>query len=172
VGQEKGIDPYLLAAVASRESRFGTALDSSGRGDNGRGHGIMQIDIGSFPTWIATHDWRDPLTNIRKGADVLLGKLKELSGTGSFGGGLSRPGGVYIGPSAASRRGISPGWYPDPRPLTGEQLIRGAIAAYNTGAYNVTMSVAAGLDPDWTTTGADYQRDVIARANGFASGVA
>jgi LysM repeat protein len=42
--------PALLAAIASRESRGGAALDSRGFGDHGRGFGIMQVDIGNpFP---------------------------------------------------------------------------------------------------------------------------
>ncbi|RJS19990.1 hypothetical protein DRW03_19620 [Corallococcus sp. H22C18031201] len=38
------LPPALLAAIASRESRAGAALDRSGRGDNGNGFGLMQVD--------------------------------------------------------------------------------------------------------------------------------
>ena len=42
--------PALLAAIASRESRGGAALDSRGFGDHGRGFGLMQVDVGNpFP---------------------------------------------------------------------------------------------------------------------------
>ena len=40
-----GLPPALLAAIASRESRAGAALDSNGRGDGGNGFGLMQIDF-------------------------------------------------------------------------------------------------------------------------------
>ncbi|HEX8697274.1 MAG TPA: peptidoglycan-binding protein [Myxococcaceae bacterium] len=40
-----GLPPALLAAIASRESRAGAALDRNGRGDGGNGFGLMQIDF-------------------------------------------------------------------------------------------------------------------------------
>jgi peptidoglycan hydrolase-like protein with peptidoglycan-binding domain len=40
-----GLPPALLAAIASRESRAGAALDSRGRGDGGNGFGLMQVDF-------------------------------------------------------------------------------------------------------------------------------
>jgi hypothetical protein len=44
VAAEYGLPPALLAAVASRESRGGAALDSTGHGDHGNGFGLMQVD--------------------------------------------------------------------------------------------------------------------------------
>ncbi len=44
VGAQHGIDPAILAGVASRESRGGSALDRNGRGDGGNGFGLMQVD--------------------------------------------------------------------------------------------------------------------------------
>ena len=44
VGAQHGIDPAILAGIASRESRGGSALDLNGSGDNGNGHGLMQVD--------------------------------------------------------------------------------------------------------------------------------
>jgi len=38
------VPPALLAAIASRESRAGSALDSRGFGDHGNGFGLMQVD--------------------------------------------------------------------------------------------------------------------------------
>jgi peptidoglycan hydrolase-like protein with peptidoglycan-binding domain len=43
-GKKHGVPPALLAAIASRESRGGAALDSQGRGDGGNGFGLMQVD--------------------------------------------------------------------------------------------------------------------------------
>lgn len=39
-----GLPPALLAALASRESRGGAALDQRGEGDHGHGFGLMQVD--------------------------------------------------------------------------------------------------------------------------------
>lgn len=44
VGAETGLPPALLAAIASRESRGGAALDRNGYGDHGNGFGLMQVD--------------------------------------------------------------------------------------------------------------------------------
>lgn len=44
VGEATGLPPALLAAIASRESRGGTALDRNGYGDHGNGFGLMQVD--------------------------------------------------------------------------------------------------------------------------------
>jgi peptidoglycan hydrolase-like protein with peptidoglycan-binding domain len=43
-GKKYGLPPALLAAIASRESRGGAALDSHGFGDHGNGYGLMQVD--------------------------------------------------------------------------------------------------------------------------------
>jgi len=42
--KQYGLPPAVLAAIASRESRAGAALDSNGLGDNGNGFGLMQVD--------------------------------------------------------------------------------------------------------------------------------
>src|SRR3972149_2829488 len=47
VSSETGMDPFILAAIGERESRWGNALHPrgpAGTGDNGYGHGLMQID--------------------------------------------------------------------------------------------------------------------------------
>lgn len=41
--------------------------------------------------------------------------------------------------------------------------MKAIAAAYNTGEGNVVRSIHAGADPDHTTTGADYGKDVLAR---------
>jgi peptidoglycan hydrolase-like protein with peptidoglycan-binding domain len=43
-GKKYNLPPALLAAIASRESRGGAALDSRGYGDHGNGFGLMQVD--------------------------------------------------------------------------------------------------------------------------------
>ncbi|XP_060947438.1 lysozyme g-like [Limanda limanda] len=44
VGQRNGVDPALIAAIISRESRAGNALQN-GWGDFGNAWGLMQVDV-------------------------------------------------------------------------------------------------------------------------------
>jgi hypothetical protein len=165
VAREEGLDPFLLYAIGARESGWGIYLtppNPSGKGDGGRGHGIMQIDSGSFGPWLASNPWWDPYVNVKKGAQVWKAKRDFLAGQSQVRG-LTTPGYVHLGATAASRRGVAPGAYRDPRPLSGDALIRAATAAYNTGEGNVLASVAVGLPPDATTTGRDYAADVTSR---------
>jgi hypothetical protein len=78
-GEAHGINPFLLAAIAERESNYGAALDSEQKGDSGHGHGIMQIDDGTWNTWLIANAWRDPDVNIGKAADILADDLKAIS---------------------------------------------------------------------------------------------
>lgn len=85
VASETGVDPFLIAAVGQRESRWGQALDSSGTGDYGHGHGIMQIDDRTWGSWIASNDWLDPYVNVSKGAEILAANLAYFEGKGLTG---------------------------------------------------------------------------------------
>lgn len=78
---EWGLDPLLLAAICDRESLGGNALDpkgAAGVGDKGHGRGLMQIDDRAHSAWLKQFEWRDALTNIRKGAEVLAGDLQRF----------------------------------------------------------------------------------------------
>lgn len=102
------LEPYLLAAVCSRESDFGRALDASGTGDQqsrdagairhgvptrlvstqpplvmpldglGWGRGLMQLDWAAHPELWRTDTWREPSWNIHRGAHVLWSALEDL----------------------------------------------------------------------------------------------
>jgi type VI secretion system VgrG family protein len=48
LGKKHGVPPALILGLMSRESDFGAALDSHGRGDGGRGYGILQVDVGTI----------------------------------------------------------------------------------------------------------------------------
>ncbi len=166
VAREESFDPFLLFALGDRESRWGELLSPrgpAGTGDAGHGHGLMQIDDRSFASWLAANDWTDPLTNVRKGVQIWKQKMAFFQ-TDVPVAGLTDGVTVTIGTKSASKRNISPGQYPDPRPLQGDPLIAAATAAYNTGEGNVLMNLAAGLSPDATTTGGDYAGDVAGRA--------
>ncbi|OJH39383.1 hypothetical protein BON30_17890 [Cystobacter ferrugineus] len=49
LGGKYHLPPALLAAIASRESRGGSALSAEGWGDNHNGFGLMQVDKNSHP---------------------------------------------------------------------------------------------------------------------------
>jgi hypothetical protein len=166
VSREEGVDPFLIYGLGDRESRWGTALDADGRGDNGHGHGIMQIDDRSFGPWLAANNWRDPYTNVKQGARILRAKLAFFTGRSKVQGYTD---GTYVTiDKSAPRLGVTPGKYPDPRPLSGSALWEAGIAAYNTGEGNVIMNLAAGKPAELGTTGGNYVTNVIARANAVA----
>ncbi len=172
VAREQNVDPFLIVAIGERESGWGTMLSPrgpAGKGDAGHGHGIMQIDDRSWGSWLASNPWWDPYTNVTKGVQIFKGNLSFFSGQGSVPG-LASGGRVTLGQTAAARRGVPAGAYPDPRPLAGDPLVRAALAAYNTGPGNALASIAAGKDPDLTTSGSlrslgagDYSTDVVRR---------
>jgi soluble lytic murein transglycosylase-like protein len=116
VAEETGVDPFVIAAIGQRESRWGLALnppDPSGTGDNGHGHGIMQIDDRTWGSWLASNDWTDPYTNIRKGAEIMGQNLDYFAGKGLAGNELiaAAAAGYNHGPGAVWRNiqaGISP----------------------------------------------------------------
>lgn len=188
--QATHISPILLAAIASRESNIGKSLtgdtgDLVPRSNRypatlpvttlatgkvmpadglGWGRGIMQIDYAAHYGWVREVDWRNPLVNIGYGASVLDDCLRYLAATPKEG----RK--VHISAAAAKWRGATAAEFTlkDPRPLRGTQLVRSAIASYNTGAGNVLKSVAMGLDPDVTTAHKNYSADVLRRASALS----
>lgn len=150
-----GLAPSLLAAIGSRESRWGLALVPKGPGGTGDhvprsylrphrpqpmpadglgfGRGLMQIDYDSH-IFARTGPWQDPLENVRYGASVLVESKALLR-----------------------KRTL----------LTGRGLLRGALAAYNCGPGNVMRALRQGADVDFYTAGRDYARDVLNRAGFF-----
>lgn len=130
-------EPALLAAILTRET---SALSvwceppPVGKlGDNGFGHGPMQIDKRSFPEWCS--QWSSGKLTVRdgilKGAEVLAMKQKAI--------GRLLP------------------------QLTGEEALKAAVAAYNCGEGNVKKAVKAGKPVDAYTARGDYAEDVFIR---------
>lgn len=137
--------PSVVAAIISRET---AALDMyclpppiGKLGDEGHGHGPMQVDNRSFPDWCV--DWASgrteltPEDGILKGCEVLASKVGNV-------------------------QKLIPGL-----PVT--QLLQAAIAAYNCGAGSVRAALAKGQNIDARTTGQNYSADVLERAAYFAS---
>jgi hypothetical protein len=84
-----GVDPYTLAAIIDRESFGGELLapkGAAGKGDNGHGHGLAQIDDrthgkfldATFPD--GTRLWQDPAFNLLYGARLLWANLRATEG--------------------------------------------------------------------------------------------
>lgn len=131
VAQDIGLPAALLAAIASRESRCGAALDANGYGDNGNAYGIMQID-GRYHI-IDSRDGPNGLEHILQASKILATNLEGLR-----------------------FRRLKVDW-PD------WALLKGAVAAYNSGILNVQTIEHM----DIGTTGNDYGSDVIARAQHY-----
>ncbi len=83
VANKERVDPFILAAMMSRESRFGYALDpanASGKGDHKRGHGLFQIDKGSHAPWLNSNKWEDPVVNATKATKILRESFEFFAG--------------------------------------------------------------------------------------------
>jgi len=83
-GQVYNIPFEVIAGIMCRETEGGLSkfLDipgPEGRGDNGHGHGLMQIDDRWWPHFISTGKWADAEENIRFGTYVLYLKLGFFS---------------------------------------------------------------------------------------------
>ncbi|XP_041822336.1 lysozyme g-like isoform X1 [Chelmon rostratus] len=138
VGARYNIDPALIAAIISRESRAGNAL-TDGWGDYSpkRGAwnawGLMQVDVnpeGGNHTPVGEWDSEDHLCQATK---ILVDFIKLIQSKPEFSG------------------------------LSKEKQLKGGIAAYNAGDRKVHSY--EGVDEN--TTGKDYSNDVVARAQWY-----
>jgi len=88
VASETGMDPFIIAVLGDKETGWGTVRGSGGTsgpsiiGADGTGHGLMQIDSGTWRSWLESHDWTDPYTNVRKGAEILSSNMAYFAGKG------------------------------------------------------------------------------------------
>ncbi len=140
----------ILMGIGSRETELNPYyLKHPGDYRDGtyHGYGLMQMDIGSYPDWISQGHWKDARDCILKGAEVLNAKRQEIQdGQGKK---------LTVGKQEYTGAKIS-----------GADLLRVAIAAYNSGAW-AYYNYSTGHDPDRFTTGKDYSKDVLRRAARF-----
>uniref|UniRef100_A0A673JLF6 Lysozyme g n=1 Tax=Sinocyclocheilus rhinocerous TaxID=307959 RepID=A0A673JLF6_9TELE len=73
VGKAKKMDPAVIAAIISRESRAGAAL-KNGWEPAGNGFGLMQVDNGSHTPVGA---W-DSEQHVTQATEILIGFIKEI----------------------------------------------------------------------------------------------
>ena len=152
-----GIQPSIIAGIASVESDWGLGNRPPGSGPAGTGdfakrgfptqfrsgplppdgggfgRGLMQIDYDAHE-FARTGNWRDARENIFYGCQVLTGNMKFLK----------------------TKTGRD-----------GRELLRLAIASYNCGAGNELKAFQQGLGVDFFTTGRNYSQKVLDRAGWF-----
>jgi hypothetical protein len=141
-GKDYEWDPTLLLAIASRETNVRNIV-----GDGGHGYGMMQIDVRSYPDFCHSGQWRNPGLVIHTGALVLDAKRTQIEKSQGL------P--MNIG-----------GWHFVGQPISGENLIRVSVAAYNCGLW-AYYCFSRGEDPDRLTTGRNYSADVLRRKAEF-----
>ena len=139
--------PALLMGIASRETNMKN-IQGDFQGGIYHGYGLMQIDIGSYPDFCRSGDWRDVAKGIHMGAMVLNSKQVQIhEGVGRR---IEVKSTVFTGAK-----------------LSDADFNRTAVAAYNAGLWAYYgMSVRG--NPDLYTTGHDYSADVINRTKQFA----
>jgi hypothetical protein len=143
--------PELLLAIAYRESGLNPRYLRVA-GDNGHGHGLMQIDDRSFKAWTDAGHWKNARDGILKGAEVLAShrdSVKALSGK-SFNV-TTHDGHTY---SAVGKA------------MNDEELLAVTVAAYNSGLW-AYYHFSKGHDVDQGTTGKNYSKDVLGHVSRF-----
>ncbi|XP_075380216.1 lysozyme g-like [Mycteria americana] len=73
VGENLCVEPALIAGIISRESHVGKIL-KNGRGDNGYGFGLMQVDTRSHKTM---GEWNSE-THLIQGTKILITMIKAI----------------------------------------------------------------------------------------------
>jgi hypothetical protein len=142
-GRDYKFSTDILMAIASRETNMRNII-----GDRRHGYGIMQVDSRSFPDWCNSGLWRDVNAAIQQGALVLDHKRETVrNGQGK-------------------RLKVKKTTFTGKPNLTNAELLRTAIAAYNSGLW-AYWGLSERDDPDCRTTGKDYSSDTLARAKVF-----
>jgi hypothetical protein len=143
VAESFELSPAVVGGILSRESGCGRLLGKGGNppgtGDGGHGRGLMQVD---------DRYWKGFLNLDQQGGEEDAWRWPAFNL--AFGCWLLRK-------NMEAMREHFPG-------LGEDQVARAALAAYNCGRGRVIKALAEGHDVDAGTTGGDYGRDVMARA--------
>lgn len=155
--QRFGLQPSLIGGVGSRESNWGLILKPTGSGPAGTGDfarrrpkpplrtGALPPDGGGFGRGLMQIDFDAfPFARTQDWKDA---KKNILFGCEVLGNNLQ----------LMKRR----------TNLEGRELLRAALAAYNSGPGNVLTAIRDGRDVDFFTAGRDYSKDVLNRAGWF-----
>lgn len=132
-----GIRRSWLAGLVIRESGatwagpYTPKGNPRGTGDRGHGHGLCQIDNRTWGEWLRTHDWGDPLTNLKGACWILLQTKGYLR-------------------SIFSMPGVPP-----------LMFWRTVLAAYNAGPSKARIALVAGGNPDTYTAHGNYSQGVL-----------
>lgn len=150
----------LLAGICARETGFlFTRYANQGfpfdhicflmKGDYGKrkndtvkqyhGFGFWQIDIGSFPAFISSGKWTNPVETAQMAVTVLEGKKNYLR---------------------------KQDWY---EKVSATMKERSIAAAYNCGEGNVNKAFLKNLDVDFYTFSKDYSKEVFRYRNIYAN---
>ncbi|KAI9529199.1 hypothetical protein NQZ68_013506 [Dissostichus eleginoides] len=78
VGGQSGIEPALIAAIISRESRAGNAL-KDGWGDNGNAWGLMQVDVNPDGGGHTARGSWDSVEHLTQATGILIDFIGRIS---------------------------------------------------------------------------------------------
>jgi hypothetical protein len=147
IANDFNVHPAIVAGIISRETNTRNIL-----GDGGRGHGYMQLDIGTFPN-IKNQPWQDPEWNIRTGVNLLINDKyaylesrlpTSLHLRGSLAAYNSGQGNVY----KAYQRGLDVDAYTTKRNYSADVLNRARWLARNGWGSNNISPPDDGTPPD------------------------
>ena len=143
---------HILMGIASRETNL-NPLWNRVPGDHGNGHGLFQIDKRFHYDWVQKGLWKDPYESALKAIQV----LNELQDRAIMYSELK-----LVTATTLQGRGYTTAT----RPIDNLKLLPITIASYNCGLW-AYYHYCKGRDVDTGTTGADYSKDVLYRAEIF-----
>ena len=158
--RKTGVRASLLLSLASRETEL-NPLYLKIPGDHGRGFGLTQADIGSYPAWINSGKWKIAYECFLFAGERINERLKHYKQ-------VSSQSGLF---TVKDRQGKD--FSIARRPLGPNDLERVAIASYNVGGWSY-YHYCKGRSADYSTTPGpsgkpDYSLDVLLRERTFAA---
>jgi peptidoglycan hydrolase-like protein with peptidoglycan-binding domain len=152
---QSGLSAALIGGIGSRESGWGLTLKPAGPGGTG------DLAARRAPTQFRTGPLPPDGLGYGRGLMQIDYDSQELARTGNWQDPTQNiPAGCKIltGFRDLLQRRTS---------LTGADLIRAAVASYNSGPGRVLTAIQSQQDVDFFTAGRDYSKDVLNRAGWF-----